>query len=119
VTEVPPQTDEAVLEVGGQRVRINRDAALKVLTELSTQVEKSKLPHKQELLEQTRDAPISFSPDLVRFGLWLLSAQGDRMQLMFRQPSDAPVANVYQADVSNRAAQWQVDNLRVVSLRRR
>jgi len=119
VTEAPPQTGEAVLEVAGRRLRINGDEAVKIRTELSAQIEKSQLPHKQELLEQTRDAPISFGPQLVRFGLWILSAQGDRLQLIFRQPSDAPVVNFYQGDVSNRAGEWHVENLRVVTMRRR
>jgi hypothetical protein len=119
VTEVPPQSEGAVLEISGRRVPINKDVALRIRTELSAQIEKSKLPHKQELLEQTRDAPILFSPDLVRFGLWILSAQGDHAQLIFRQPTDAPVSNFYQAEVYNRAGQWQVENLRVMSMRRR
>jgi len=118
VKEAPPPTDEAVIEVGGQPTRITRDTVLAIRTALLAQIEKSKLLHKQELLEQTRNTTISFGPKMARFGLWVLSAQGDNVQLIFRQPSDAPVVPYYRADVLHQAGQWQVENLQLASMRR-
>jgi hypothetical protein len=114
----PPPTDEALMEVDGQQLRITREIASAIRAALLAQIEKSDLPHKQVLLDETRAASVSFSPGLARFGLWVLSAPADRLQLIFRQPSEAQVASYYQAEVSNRAGAWQVEDLRVMWLRR-
>jgi hypothetical protein len=118
VTQAPPSTDEAVIDVGGQPTRITRDTVLTIRTALLEQIEKSRLLHKQELLEQTRNTTIGFGPKMARFGLWVLTAQGDSVQLIFRQPSNAPVVPYYRADVLHQADQWQVENLQLASMRR-
>lgn len=116
---LPTPTDRAMLTVQGQSVRLGPDEARAVRAALLASIEASSVPYKAELLAQTKDAPIDFEADLVRIGLWILSAPDGSMQLLYREPSDAPVSFFYRATVENHAGRWEVLNLTRGELRRR
>jgi hypothetical protein len=116
---LPTPTDRAMLTVQGQSVRLGPDEARAVRAALVASIEASSVPYKAELLAQTKDAPIDFEADLVRIGLWILSAPDGSMQLMYREPSDAPASFFYRAKVENHAGRWEVLNLTRGELRRR
>jgi hypothetical protein len=116
---LPTPTDHALLTVQGQSVHLGPDQARAVRAALVASIAASSVPYKEELLAQTKDAPIDFEPDLVRIGLWILSAPDGSMQLMYREPSDAPVSFFYRAKVEDHAGRWEVLDLTRGELRRR
>jgi len=119
VTIAPAPTSQAMLTVNGQQVRIAEAEALAVRAALVASIQASNVPYKEQLLGETKDAPIGFEPDLARIGLWILSAPNGTMQLMYREPSDDPVTFFYRAKVENRAGHWEVRDLTRGEMRRR
>jgi len=119
VTLAPSATNQAMLNVNGQSVRIAEAEALSVRAALIASIEASDVPYKEQLLAQTRNAPISFQPEVARIGLWILSVQAGAMELMYREPSDAPVSFFYRATVEDVAGRWQVRDLTRGEMRRR
>jgi len=111
-------TDRTTLLVQGKSVLLGPDEAVAIRAALVAAIQASSVPYKEQLLAQTKDAPIGFEPDLVRIGLWILSAPDGPLQLLYREPTDAPVSFFYRALVENRAGRWEVSGLTRGEMRR-
>jgi len=98
---------------------ITGDDALAIRAALVDRLNQSDIPYKEAMLDRTRDAPITIEPRLGRIGLWVLGESEGRLNLIYREPSDAPVTFYYSAEAANEAGRWRVGELEAREMRRK